>query len=139
MVMPSLPPPPVFPGLPQVYPGIAGYSPRISYDLDALRVVGGLPPAGFPFDLALIADEAGPRRVPAYRFHVLGNLPSDPYAGFRLSGPSGWVIRAASQKYPGLSPQALGLPAFVGAMTSQGPRLLTRTEFTVALQAPWGA
>jgi len=57
-------------------------------------------------------------------YKILGDVPSDYRAGFKLSGPQGAIRRLAERDY-GNDLNRYGVPAFVGALFSDGPRILS--------------
>lgn len=82
--------------------------PTIGYELYATVLGYG----GLPISVVRYAQRIAPFLVRAY---LLGDSPAEYRRGFRLSGPAGAVIRQAQRDYPGLTPQQVGQPAWVGA------------------------
>lgn len=90
-------------------PGLPPLNPAQGYELYC--TVFGL---GVPLSVAQAVAAFAPLTV---AYYLLGTRTGDERRGFRLSGPQGAVMRAAAQALPGQGPQALGMPAFVGAIT----------------------
>jgi hypothetical protein len=106
-------------------PGLPPLNPAQGYELYC--TVFGL---GVPLSVAQAAAAFAPMAV---GYYLLGTRIGDERKGFGLSGPQGAVMRAAAQALPGQGPQALGMPAFVGAVTlslqGRSIALLTAQDF----------